>query len=836
MLQLLMALAISVPTAGGGALAGGDRALAEADRALAERGGALAEADGALAEADRALAEADAVAARGQEDGSGVATAPQVPPDSLEYRGDQGALRVRAPRLAEAGIRVDGRLDEPAWKEAARLSGFTQYQPVEGIPATQPTEVRVLYTSEAIYFGIHARDATPSAVRASLTDRDGGVESDDWVRIILDTFHDATQAYVFYVNPLGIQADGLWVEGAEQHFGPPIDFNPDFLWESSGHVTEDGWVAEVRIPYVGLRFRDLPEQSWGINVARYIRRTEYESSWAPLTQNAANQLELNGALVGLTGLHPRRLMEVNPVATGKRTGERVESGAFEREPFSPELGVNARLGLASNLVLDATVNPDFSQVEADADQVAVNERFALYFPEKRPFFLDGTEVFTTPRQLVYTRAIVDPIGGAKLTGKTGAFKVGYLGAVDRSPVTFGGGSDDALFNLVRVQRDVGSGSNVGALYTDRTMLGGQEYNRVASVDTRLILAGRYTLTGQLAGAWSRERSDDGSARDLFGPLLYAQLARSGRGLSWNASVDDVDPEFRARSGFIPRVGDAHLAAEAQYTFHNEAGAFLEDWSPQLEADAYFDHQDLWAGRRYDEASVEAGLDISLRGANGGQGTVSYGYFSFDPADYAGYERPVGDGGYVPMEIGAPLTLLRVHAFGRSQPAPWLALHFDVSYGDVPIYAEASRGVELGFEPSAQLSFRSGLTADLSFTYARIHRAAGGLFSVAQIPRAKLRYQLTRALFTRAIVQYNLEERDALRWSDGLALRVGREVSTPEDRGELQYDLLLGYEPSPGTVVYAGWSRSRVGPNTYRPGALEPATEGLFLKVSYLLRL
>ncbi len=789
------------------------------------------------------LALAIAIPAGGVAPGAGAEPpsawpALQAPADSAEYRGDRGELSVRVPRLPEAGIRVDGRLDEAAWGEAARLTGFTQYQPVEGIAASQPTEVRVLYTSEAMYFGIRAYDSDPSAIRATLTDRDGGVESDDWVRIILDTFHDNTQAYVFYVNPLGIQADGLWVEGAEQHFGPPIDFNPDFLWESAGEVTADGWVAEIRIPYVGLRFRDLAEQSWGINVARSIQRSEYQSSWAPLTQDAANQLELNGALVGLTGLHPRRLVEINPVATGKRTGERVATGAFERDSFSPELGVNARLGLSSNLILDATVNPDFSQVEADADQVSVNERFALYFPEKRPFFLDGTEVFNTPQQLVYTRAIVDPVGGAKLTGKTGAFKMGYLGALDRSPVTFGSASQDALFNLVRVRGDLGSGSSVGALYTDRTLLGGEGFNRVGSLDSRLILAGRYTLTAQLAGAWSKEEDDAGTPSTLFGPLFYAQLARSGWGLSWDVSAEDVHPDFRARSGFIRRIGDARLAAEAQYTFHNQAGAFLEDWSPQVEAEAYFDHEDLWAGRRYQEASVQAGLDISLRGPNGGQGEVSYGYFAFDPADYAGYERPAAGAGYIPMEARAPLSgLLRLHAFGRSQPVSWLSLHLDGSYGEVPIYAEASRGVELGLEPSANISFRNGLSADLSFTYSRIRRAGGGgRFSVAQIPRVKIRYQLTRALFTRAILQYNLEERDALRWSDGLPLRVNGDISTPDDRGEVQYDLLVGYEPSPGTVVYAGWTRTRVGPNTYRFGRLEPSAEGLFLKVSYLFRL
>ncbi|MBW3553712.1 MAG: carbohydrate binding family 9 domain-containing protein, partial [Gemmatimonadetes bacterium] len=175
--------------------------------------------------------------------------------DSIEYRGDEGDLEVRAPRVESPSIRVDGRLDEAIWAEAAVLSGFTQFEPAEGRPATEPTEVRVLYSGDAIYFGIYARDSRPDEIRATLGERDRGVFSDDWVRILLDTFHDSRQGYLFYVNPLGIQADGLWIEGLESRRGgpdSPVDFNPDFIWESDARITEDGWVAEIRIPYVSL--------------------------------------------------------------------------------------------------------------------------------------------------------------------------------------------------------------------------------------------------------------------------------------------------------------------------------------------------------------------------------------------------------------------------------------------------------------------------------------------------------------------------------------------------------------------------------------------------------
>jgi hypothetical protein len=754
--------------------------------------------------------------------------------DTVEYRGDRGELEVRVPRIEEAAIRVDGRLVEPAWDRGAVLTGFTQSDPVEGIAASQETEVRVMYGPDAIYFGVTARDEEAGLIRGTLTQRDEGVTDDDWIRILLDTFDDRSQAYAFYVNPRGVQADGLWLVGKSDGFGDPVDFNPDFLWESAAEVTPEGWVAEIRIPYASLRFREAVRQRWALNVGREIHRTGYRSDWAPLTANVANPLELSGVLVGMEGLEPRRLVELNPVATGRRTGERAESGEFVREDFSPSLGLNARYGITRNLVLDATLNPDFSQVEADADQVAINERFALFFPEKRPFFLEGTEVFSTPQQLVYTRAIVDPVAGAKLTGKLGAFNVGYLGAVDESPVTFDEGSDEALFNLLRLRRDVGSGSTVGALYTDRTLLDGSAYNRVAALDARLVIGGRYFLTTQAGGSWTR---DEDGGDPAFGPIVEARLERSGRHINWEAGIEDVHPDFRARSGFIRRTGDARVSAEAGYTFIRPAGSFLEDFGPELELEAFYDHDDLWGGRGYHEARAQLGLDVSLRGPNGFVLQASTGYFAFDPADYAGYQ--VGDAG-APGPFPTPDALSglrRLSGFGRARPLPWLAFRFRGGYGEVPIFAEAARGVELSLSPSAELRFAGGLSADASFSFSRILRHRDdSRFSLAQIPRLKVQYQFTRALFARGILQYNLQERDTLRDAAGAPLLVDGVVSQPMEGGEMRYDFLLSYEPSPGTILYAGWTRQLDGPETYRYGQLTPVAEGLFVKVSYLFRL
>jgi len=225
----------------------------------------------------------------------GLIVALTAPADSLVYSGRAGQLDVQVPRFEEASVHIDGRLDEARWAEAAVLGGFTQYEPVEGIESSESTELRVFYTHEAIYFGVRAHDSDPSSILARLGERDRAVFGDDWVRIMLDTFDDKRQAYVFYVNPLGLQTDGLWIEGLRRGRGGgfggiSIDFNPDFIWESDGRVDEEGWTAEIRVPYVSLRFREVPSQDWGIQVAREVKRRGFKQSWAPLTKNVSSTL------------------------------------------------------------------------------------------------------------------------------------------------------------------------------------------------------------------------------------------------------------------------------------------------------------------------------------------------------------------------------------------------------------------------------------------------------------------------------------------------------------------------------------------------------------------
>jgi len=337
----------------------------------------------------------------------------------ISHDGSALELEVQNPWIAQPTLRIDGRLDEAAWAAAPLLHGFTQFEPLEGVPATQRTEVRVLVSDDALYLAVEAWDDEAGGIRATLAKRDSYGRSDDYVRFVLDTFDDQRRAFVFQVNPFGIQGDGLWVEGAGGR-GGPVDWNPDFVWESSGQVLQDRYVVELKIPFKSLRFPAQPLQDWGFQVVRRIQRNGYEASWAPLTSDRANQLAQSGRLVGLRDLDPGLFLEVNPVLTASRAGSLdAESLRFQSGPVTGDFGLNLTYGLTSNLTLDGTYNPDFSQVEADAGQITVNERFAVFLPEKRPFFLEGTDVFSMPMRLVYTRSIANPVGLPSCRARSG---------------------------------------------------------------------------------------------------------------------------------------------------------------------------------------------------------------------------------------------------------------------------------------------------------------------------------------------------------------------------------------------------------------------------------
>ena len=265
----------------------------------------------------------------------GASTTGEPGPTVVEYHGSDGQLDVPSPKLSGAEISIDGVVDEEAWVDAPVLTGFTQFDPVEGVPATQRTEARVLLTDDAIYFSVKAYDDVEGGVRATLGDRDSFGYSDDYVRFIVDTFNDRRRGYVIMVNPLGVQQDGLWVVGGggrrERRMGPPIDWNPDFVWDSDGQVHDWGYSVEVKLPLKSIKFKEAEVQDWGLQIERRIARNGYSESWAPVTANVANRMEQFGRLTGLADLDAGLFLEINPVQTFSQQGVYdADAGALER--------------------------------------------------------------------------------------------------------------------------------------------------------------------------------------------------------------------------------------------------------------------------------------------------------------------------------------------------------------------------------------------------------------------------------------------------------------------------------------------------------------------------
>jgi len=427
----------------------------------------------------------------------GVFQAPDPPPQAPAAASapaavieGKGSPSFSVPRLEEPAV-IDGRLDEPAWSKAARLGGFSEYQPVDSQPASERTEALIWFSPKALHVGIIAHDSVPGSVRATVADRDN-IANDDWVRVYLDTFNDRRRAFIFGVNPLGVQEDGVQTEGGfsagitrsgggggmygGNFMSGQVDLSPDYQFESRGRVTDDGYVVEIRIPFKSLRYSGGGPMRWGINIQRKTQRTGRQDTWTD-AKRVASFLAQAGTMEGLHDLQRGVVTELQPFITGSVDGARRDDGSYGYGTTDVEPGANLRFGF-TNISLDATVNPDFSQVETDATQVSVNERFALFYPEKRPFFLEGIELFATPNQLVYTRQIADPIAGGKVTGKVGKTGVAFLSAPDDT------GDASAWFNIARIRQDVGTDSLAGLTYTDRTESEG--FNRVLAADARIV--------------------------------------------------------------------------------------------------------------------------------------------------------------------------------------------------------------------------------------------------------------------------------------------------------------------------------------------------------------
>ena len=436
---------------------------------------------------------------------------------SQNYSGVHGQVRVQIPRV-EAEIEVDGVLSEEVWSRAGRLTGFSQYAPADGRPAEQDTEILVWYSPTALHFGVRAR-ARPGSVHATLANRDQ-LGSEDRIEFYIGTYNDGHQALVFAVNPLGVQQDGTLAEQGRNNGGREgTDLSPDFVYASRGRLTDEGFEIEVRIPFKTLRYQSGDPQDWGLHVVRRVQATGHEDSWVPAQRASASFLQQSGTLQGLTGMRRGLVMDLNPVVTARATGTPVTPTGWSYDNGA-ELGGNVRWGITPNLTLNGTVNPDFSQVEADATQIVTDPRQVLFFPEKRPFFLEGIEQFSVPNNLIYSRRIAAPVAAAKLTGKVAGTTVATMFALDGQEVSRSG-EDNPFFAIARAQRDLGGGSRAGLVYTSRIEPGYSSH--MGGLDSRFVTTWR--RGPERAGGGERHDPERG---DQHGAALVAGRAARGQ--------------------------------------------------------------------------------------------------------------------------------------------------------------------------------------------------------------------------------------------------------------------------------------------------------------------
>jgi hypothetical protein len=746
-----------------------------------------------------------------------------VPPGG-SYNGRAGHTTLTPPKI-EAQVTIDGRLDEPVWAQAALLNGFSLYQPFDNRPAPDSTQLRVWYSTDAIYFGIRAF-SEPGTVAATLADRDR-ISADDNVEIHLDTFRERNRAFVFVVNPLGVQADGTKSEGGGFIPGSNVtpgqnDLSADFVWQSRGRLTDFGYEVEVRIPFSSLRYPILMPQAWGLQIDRHVQRNGYEETWTPAVRASASFIAQSGTLEGMSGMHHGQVVELNPELTNTVTGAPCCAPGLRDWKYnsSPQIGGNVRWAMGSNFVLNGTVKPDFSQVEADATQIAADERFALFYAEKRPFFVEALDQFNVPNQLVYTRTIVRPDAAAKFTGKLGRSDLAFMSAVDERGLTPNG--DRPLVDILRLRQSFGEQSQAGMLYSDR--VGGGRENRVVGADTKLVFGRIYYAQFQAV-----ESHTTVNGLTSAGSLWEALLDATGRSWGFHYNIFGVSPQFRADNGFIPRVGYVKPGLSNRFTWYGRPGSFAERFNVFITANALWRYNDFFDTRSVLEDGISPQMSLTLHGGWSVGFTPKLSTFAFDPAAYAQYV------GFRPSDR----TTTALESFSASTPQfRKFAASVGGTVGNDVDFLETSRVRRT--DANASLDLRPSDRLRVSATYVAsqfVRRATGEKSATTRIPRIKAEYQLARPLFVRVVSQYTATRREALRdpSTGALLITANGQPAQLSASNTLRTDWLVSYRPNPGTVLFLGYGGTMTEMDPLAFSELRRVNDGFFVKASYVFR-
>lgn len=723
--------------------------------------------------------------------------------------------------------------------EMLKIDGFVQRDPKDGSPISQKTEVYLGYTDQNLYVVCVCFDSEPDKIRAHMVRREQ-INDDDQFGFVLDTFSDRKNGLFFYVNPFGVQQDGIWNDFQEP------DYSYDMLWNSQGKVTSQGFVVWFEIPFRSLRFPRNPEQTWGIFFERDIRRNFEFSFYPHISSNTQGWLSQETHADGLKKISPGRNIQFVPYGSLRsfRGLDDRPGGVphFVGKSFEPRAGLDSKIVLKDSLVFDATLNPDFAQVESDEPQVTVNQRFEVFFPEKRPFFLENAGYFATPINLVFTRRIADPDYGLRLTGKQGPWSIGAFFADDKSPGKSVAPADPlsgakAYFGVLRVNHDIGKQSTIGFIYTDRELATVSSTactdnrcivgsNRVGGIDAKITFSPTWYTTAQALVS----STDFNNGFHKGGPDFWEYVEHSTRKVEYNVLYQDTSEGFQTETGFFRRPDIRRFSQFALYRFRPE-GKHLVWHGPGLFTINNWDHK----GTRL-EWFANANYRFQF------QRQVFFGFFG-----NLGHER------LRPSDFSA-LPDNRDYAhhhsgfFFQSAFFKQVSVNGELGWGtdtnfDAPLIPAPPGPPVAGPPGLAQSSYAQifltvrptgKLTIDNTYLLTRLRSLSSGpnIFN-NHIIRSKWNYQFTREFSLRFIGQY-------------AAVLANQNLTSLQTTKNFNADLLFTYLLHPGTAVYVGYnsnlqnldpslSQDSNGNLLHVPNRFMNDGRQIFVKVSYLFR-
>lgn len=709
---------------------------------------------------------------------------------------------------AASEIRVDGVLDEEVWKTALVFDLPYEWFPGDNAKPPVDTLCYVTFDDKNLYVGFRAFDPDPSAIRGKLMDRDAIAPfvQDDHVGILLDPFNDERRGFQFRVNPVGVQVDAVFSE-----INSEDDFSWDAIWNSAAKIDDKGWTVEIAIPVQQLRFpRTEGPQTWGFEAFRsYPRNVRYRIS-SRYTDRAKDCILCQEMkITGFEGLKPGRNLELTPTLTALRTDSLQDfpDGGLIKGDGELEPGLNARWGITPNATLNLAINPDFSQVEADTAQLAVNTRFALFFPEKRPFFLEGADLYLTPLQAVFTRTVADPDWGVKFNTKEGKNAFSLFAADDDVTTILIPGSQGSAntsvdekvkSGVIRYRRDLGRASSVGVLYTGRD--GEGYYNHVGGIDGFARFTSSDTVRLQYLTSDTRYplvvANRFGQNRDSFSGdafhLQYDHFAQDWKGF---VSYQELDPEFRADSGFLPRVDVKTAAAYGERFFYGAE----EDWYARWSLGFRGNNTKNFGGDLLDRnvevfGTLDGPYQSLLQVLARRQKTLFAGQtFDLDQ-----------------QEIGFAIN-----------PSGNVRLRFNGLFGDQIDFTNAQLAKIEQYNPGVQLRLGQHMNLQLAHILQTLDVPGGRLFTANQ-SEVRMFYQFNVRTFVRLIVQYlDLDQTP----------RLFLDPTTPAHQEQSFAQFLFSYKLNPQTVLFAGYTDDRFGVGNIN---LTQTDRTFFLKLGYAL--